>query len=84
MGGSGLYAPLLIALLGGTGLTGAIVALVKLRGDRDSAAVSQAHGANEALVAALTAVERERDYWRNRYEKVAALNEELLRRAGTT
>jgi hypothetical protein len=75
--GSSVFTPLLVSLIGSGGLMGAIIALVKLRGDRDSVAVSQAHGANEALIATLAGVERERDYWRNGTKSSVALNEQL-------
>lgn len=76
MGGS-VFAPLLVSLAGSGGVMGIIIALVKLRGDRDSVAVAQAHGANEALQATLAAVSSERDYWHKRYEEQAALNSQL-------
>jgi sugar (pentulose or hexulose) kinase len=75
--GSSVFVPLLVSLIGSSGLMGAIVALVKLRGDRDSVVVAQAHGANEAIIATLAGVERERDYWRKRYEEQRALNDQL-------
>lgn len=53
------------------GLTGAIVALIKLPADKSLASMAQAQGANEALVQTLEAIERERDYWRSRYEACA-------------
>jgi prefoldin subunit 5 len=42
--------PVLIVLLGSGGLVGAIVAFVKLGGDRGMTAVSQAQGAMETMV----------------------------------
>jgi hypothetical protein len=64
--GSSLIAPLLIALVGSGGIMGAIVAFVKLSGDRTSASIAQAQGANEILKTTLEEVTRERDYWRKR------------------
>jgi hypothetical protein len=60
------------------GLTGAIVALIKLPGDKSAASMAQAQGANEALVQSLAAVERERDYWRDRYEGCARQASQLV------
>jgi hypothetical protein len=59
------------------GLTGAVVAIIKIPADKSTASMVQAQGANEALAEALAAVERERDYWRDRYETCARRNREL-------
>jgi hypothetical protein len=75
--GPSIVTPLLVSLAGSGGVMGVIIALVKLRGDRDSVAVSQAHGANESLLATLAGVERERDYWHERYREQVTLNEQL-------
>lgn len=66
---SGVLTPFLVSLAAITGVFGAIVAVVKLRGDTQTAAVSQAQGANEAMRETLEAVERDRDYWQRRYER---------------
>jgi hypothetical protein len=63
------WSTIFIALAGSGGVVGAIVTVVKLRGDTESAAVSQSQGASAALAEALEAVERERDYWKERFEK---------------
>lgn len=74
-------APIIITLLGSTGLIGAIVALLKLRPDVNSAAVSQAQGAMEVMQQLNQDMEKNRDYWRERYEqcnqRCVALEEEL-------
>lgn len=81
-----LVAPLLISIVGSGGVMGAIVAFVKLRGDRDSAAVHQAQGAADALERALEASEREVAYWKARYDachkRANELAAELLTRRG--
>lgn len=70
--GSGLTgsgaAAFAIVLAIATAVIGAIVAFLKIPTDRSTASMAQAQGANEALSEALEAVERERDYWRQRYE----------------
>lgn len=66
-----LLEPLLIGLIGSGGIVGAIVAFIKLGPERESAAISQAQGANEVLQETLEAVERQRDYWRRLYEESA-------------
>lgn len=72
-----------IVLAIATAVVGAIVAFVKIPTDRSTASMAQAQGANEALSEALEAVERERDYWRQRYESThqakSALYAELQR-----
>ena len=75
---SSLVAPLLIALVGSGGALGSFVAFVKLRGDTDSTAVSQAQGANEVLLETLQSVERERDYWHARYDACHGRCNEIL------
>jgi hypothetical protein len=66
-----LLEPLLIGLVGSGGIIGAIVAFIKLGPERESAAISQAQGANEVLQETLEAVERQRDYWQRLYEECA-------------
>lgn len=56
-----------IILAVSTAILGAIIAAVKIPTDRGTAAMAQAQGANEALSEALEAIERERDYWENRF-----------------
>lgn len=80
LGGS--LTPLLIVLAGSSGVIGAIVALIKLSGDRGTAAVSQAQGANEVLQETLVAVERDRDYWRDRYQGCANQLSQLVDELG--
>jgi len=75
-----LYAPILIALAGSGGFVGALLGLVKLRGETDSQAVSQAQGAMETMQELNDALERERDYWRDRFERCHAEKSELLGR----
>ena len=65
-----------------TAVLGALTAFVKLGGDRDSQAVSQAQGANDALMQTLEATERERDYWKRRYEVCAAQQTQIVEQLG--
>lgn len=60
--------PIIIALLGSGGLIAAVVALLKLRPDINSAAVIQAQGAMEIMQQLNDDMEKNRDYWRDRYE----------------
>lgn len=73
---------LLLVLVGSTGGIGAIVAFVRLRGDKDTAAITQAQGANEVLQETLEAVERDRDYWKARYETCLAQHRQLVHELG--
>lgn len=70
--------PIVIALVASGGGTGFIVALIKLRGDTGVQAVSQAQGAMETMETLLEGVERERDYWRERFEKCHHDKSDLL------
>ena len=81
--------PYLIALVGSGGLVGAIVGFFKLRGDRDSQAVSQAQGAVETMADVQTALEKalarandRADYYRRRCEEINDELEEVKRRWG--
>lgn len=83
-GNASLLIPFLVSIASTGGLTGIVIAVAKLRGDTQTAALSQARGANEAMRETLEAIERERDYWRGRYEtEHALLNEarEAMHRA---
>jgi hypothetical protein len=73
-----LWTPVLITLAGSGGIVGALVALVKLRGDTSSQAVSQAQGAMEVMEGLNAALEKERDYWRARYHECHDKRSELL------
>ena len=73
---------ILLVVAGAGGLTGALVALVKLPGDKGTAAITQAQGANEVLQETLEAVERDRDYWKGRYEMCAAQLTQLVNELG--
>lgn len=71
--------PYLIALVGSGGVLGALLGFFKLRGDRDSQAVSQAQGAmetmeslNEALEKALERSNDRGDRYRARIEQLEA------------
>lgn len=72
-----------------TGIVGALVALYKLRGERDSAAVSQAQGAmetmeglNDALEHALERANARADFYKGRYEETVAELESVRQRWG--
>lgn len=79
---SSLATELLIGLVGSAGVTGALIAFLKLPGDKTTAAVSQAQGANEILQATLDEVIRERDYWRDRYQACAVQMTQLVHELG--
>lgn len=64
---SSLLIPFLVSTATTGGITGMVIAVAKLRGDTQTAAVAQAQGANEALRETLEAIERDRDYWKRRY-----------------
>lgn len=79
----------LIALGGATGLVGAFVALYKLRGDRDSQAVTQAVGAmgtmqelNKSLEQALDRANERSNYYKARCDDLERELEELRQRWG--
>lgn len=57
---------ILFGVLGAGGLTGAVVALYKLRPDVNSAAVTQSQGAMETMRVLNEQLESDRDYWRKR------------------
>jgi len=61
--------PIIIALLGSGGLIAAVVALLKLRPDINSAAVIQAQGAMEIMQQLNEDMEKNRNYWRDRYDE---------------
>lgn len=72
-----------------TGLIGALVTLYKLRGDRDSQAVTQAQGAMEtmdtlleALEKALTRANARADFYKKQWEAALAELEVVNRRWG--
>lgn len=78
-----------IAITTSGGLLLAILGWVKLRGDNDSAAVSQAQGAmetmeqlNEALERALDRANKRTDFYRGKYREVVAERNELVARWG--
>lgn len=83
-GGASITTILLIIAGSSTGIVGAIVGLVKLGSDKGTAAIAQATGANEALEATLEAVERERDYWKRRYENCRVAYDQLIERVHGT
>lgn len=81
--------PYLIALAGSGGVLGALLGFFKLRGDRDSSAVSQAQGAvetmadvQEALERALARANERSDYYRGRAEELEAELQEIRSRWG--
>lgn len=57
---------LLLALLGSSGVIGAIIALLKLRPEADSSAVRDSKNALDMMVTINKHLEEERDYWRQR------------------
>lgn len=61
------------------GLIGAIVALIKLRPDENTAVITQAQGAAVAQDTLVKGVERERDYWRDEAIRLRQENEHLRR-----
>lgn len=72
-----------------TGLIGAIIALYKLRGERDSAAVSQAQGAmetmeglNDALESALARANQRADFYKGRCDELDAQLDAINRQWG--
>jgi hypothetical protein len=64
---AGVYTPVAVVLSTAAALLGALLGIVKLRGDTDSQAVSQAQGAMEVMQELVEALERDRDDWRQRY-----------------
>lgn len=74
------YAPVAAVLASAAAVLGALLGMVKLRGDTDSQAVSQAQGAMETMQDVNDALERERDYWRDRFDKCHADKNELYAR----
>jgi threonine dehydratase len=69
--------PILIAMLGSGGLIAAIVALLKLRPDINSAAVIQAQGAMEVMQHLVEDIERNRNYWQKRADECASRCKDL-------
>lgn len=71
----------LIALIGSGGIAGAIVAILKLGSDKNSAAVSQAQGAMETMQGLNEDLVIDRNYWRDqakeRRERIYQLEDEL-------
>jgi 3-polyprenyl-4-hydroxybenzoate decarboxylase len=55
-----------LAVCGASGIVGAIVAMLKLKPDANSAAVTQAQGAMETMEKLNAQLEAERDEWRQR------------------
>lgn len=79
----------LIALAGSGGLVGATLGFIKLRGDRDSQAVSQALGAmetmqslNEALEGALKRANERGDHYKALYDVALAELEQVRQQWG--
>ena len=79
----------LIAFLGAGGVVGAITGFFKLRGERDSAVVSQAKGAmetmddlNQALERSLDRANERADFYKKLYERERAEKNDLIRRWG--
>lgn len=79
----------LIVLVGSGGVIGAVTALVKLRGDRDSQAVSQAVGAMEtmdtlldALKDSLARANARGDFYKRQFDELEQKYDELVRRWG--
>lgn len=82
--GSGITTvQVVLAALGSGGLIGAVVALLKLRPDANTAAVTQSQGAMETMAILNKQLEDERNEWRAR---ALGAEHELaeLRRAGWT
>lgn len=80
---------LAITLLGAGGAVGAVTGFIRLRGDRDSQAVSQAQGAIEVmetlqdeLRASLKRAQERADYWRGKYDREHAEKEAIIHRWG--
>lgn len=79
----------LIALLGSGGVLGAFVAFFRLRGDRDSQAVSQAEGAmetmqvlNQALNDALERANERADHYKRLHDEAQAELDRISARWG--
>lgn len=79
----------LIALAGSGGLLGAALGFIKLRGDRDSQAVSQAEGAmetmqalNRSLESALERANERADHYKRLMEAALAELEQIRQRWG--
>ena len=79
----------LLTALGATGLTGSVISFVKLRGEKDSLAVSQAQGAmetmqelNKALERALARADARAEFYKRQYREVVAERNELVARWG--
>lgn len=86
-----LIVQLVLGGFGLTGVTGAIVALFKIRPDANSAAVTQSQGAmetmqklNDELEQSLERTQRERDDWRERALAAEAQVRALERRHRTS
>lgn len=69
--------PIVIALLGSGGFVGAVVAVVRLKPDMNSSAVSQARDALEMMQQLVEDLEKDRTYWRERYERMHKRNADL-------
>ena len=85
MGGNGVsVTQILLGTLTGGGLLGAIVALLKLRPDNNTAAVTQSQSAMETMATLNKQLEAERNEWRTRAlecESAARVAQEMLVRA---
>lgn len=74
---SGQIVQIVLAVCGASGIVGAIVALLKLKPDANSAAVTQAQGAMETMEKLNAQLEAERDEWRQRAMACEAENRTL-------
>lgn len=81
--------PYLIALLGSGGVLGALLGFFKLRGDRDSQAVTQAIGAmetmetlNDSLEKALARANERTDFYKSRCDELSRQLDAINRRWG--
>lgn len=79
----------LIALPGVAAIIGSVIALVKLGGDRDSAAVERAEGSVKTmglvvddLEGALARANARGDFYKAQYERAVAEKRELIQRWG--
>jgi hypothetical protein len=86
------YSTVGVVLSAAAGFIIALLGLVKLRGDNNSQAVSQAQGAMETMETLLEAMAQDRDYWKTRcleetkrrreLEKICRIMSQHLRDAG--
>lgn len=74
--------PYLIGLVGSSGVLGAVIALYKLRGDRDSQAVETMETVLEALERSLERANARGDFYRHRCEELEAKLERVNRQWG--